>query len=289
MTTTTQPRPAPPGPAATRAAGDPGSPGAGDLSFRGVLAGEWVKLLSLRSTWWTAALTVVVIAALGAVQASAVDDIVVLAAELGIEPHGAELVIAGFQFGMVTVAVLGALLVTGEYSTGTIRSTLVAVPSRLPVLWAKALALVALTVVVSVLSLVVATVSALPWLADANLVPALDDAVTWQSFAGMTYFFVAVVLIALGLGAVLRHTAATVSAVLGLLLLVPGVLQFVPLEWVQDLVSLTPLPAAVAFVGTSGLQGTNDVLTAWQGVAVVGGYAVLALVAGAVCLRRRDA
>ncbi len=288
MTTTTQPRPATP---TTTSAGvaAPSRSATGELSFRGVLAGEWVKLVSLRSTWWTAALTVVVIAALGAVQSSAVDDIVRLAADLGIEPHGAELVIAGFQFGMVTVAVLGALLVSGEYSTGMIRSTLVAVPSRLPVLWAKALALVALTVVVSVLSLAAATVASLPWLADAGLVPALDDAVTWQSFAGVTYFFVAVVLIALGLGAVLRHTAATVTTVLGLLLLVPGVLQFVPLEWVQDLVSVMPLPAAVAFVGTSGLQGTNEVLTAWQGVAVVGGYALLSLAAGAVCLRRRDA
>lgn len=76
---------------------------------------------------------------------------------------------------------------------------------------------------------------------------------------------------------------------LGLLLLIPGVLQFVPIDWVQDLVAVTPLPAAIAFVGTSGVQGTNELLTAWQGVAVVGGYALLALSVGAICLRRRDA
>src|SRR5690606_15280402 len=116
------------------------------------------------------------------------------------------------------VAVLGALLITGEYASGTVRSTLVAVPTRLPVLWAKGLALVALTVLISALSLLAGTAAAAPWLADANLVPALDDVTTWQSFGGMTYFFVAVVLIALGLGAVLRHTAATITAVLGLLL-----------------------------------------------------------------------
>ncbi|MEE6283349.1 ABC transporter permease subunit [Georgenia sp. MJ170] len=285
MTTTTT------HPAATtpRTAGRPSTSVTGDVSFRGVLAGEWVKLVSLRSTWWTAAITVLVIAALGAVQASAVDDVVRLAAELGIEPDGAELVISGFQFGMVTVAVLGALLITGEYASGTVRSTLVAVPTRLPVLWAKGLALVSFTILVSVLSLLAGTAAAAPWLSDANLVPALDQATTWQSFGGMTYFFVAVVLIALGLGAVLRHTAATITAVLGLLLLIPGVLQVVPIEWVQNLVAVTPLPAAIAFVGTSGVQGTNEVLTAWQGVAVVGGYALLALIAGAISIWRRDA
>ncbi|WP_324650249.1 ABC transporter permease [Georgenia sp. H159] len=283
-TTTTHPA------AASPAAGtSPGRAEISDLSFGGVLRGEWIKLLSLRSTWWTLAMTVAVTGLISLAVAVTADDVVEQAAAAGLEPHGAELVISGFQFGMVTIAVLGALLMTGEFGTGMVRSTFAAVPSRLPVLWAKALALTVVTVAASALSVLVGTAAAAPWLTDHGLVPALDQSHTWQAFGGMTYFYVAVALVALGLGAVLRHTAGTITTVLGLLLLLPGILQFITVDWVQDLVSLMPLPAAIAFVGTSGLQGTNEVLTAWQGVAVVGAYAVAALVAGAVCLRRRDA
>ncbi|GAA4288825.1 ABC transporter permease subunit [Georgenia daeguensis] len=259
------------------------------LGFLGVMKGEWIKLLSLRSTWWTMGITVAVMTLLALAMSSSLDVMTVEGMPAGVQLHGAEFVIGGYQFGTVTIAVLGALLMTGEYSTGMIRSTLAAVPSRLPVLAAKALALVVLTVVVSAVSIVGAYLVSRPFLADYDLVPSLGDSLTWQAFGGMTFFFMAAAFIALGLGAVLRHTAGTITTVLGLLLLLPGVLQFVQIDWVQDLVALLPLPAAVSFLGLSGMFGTNEVLTAWQGVAVVGAWAAAALAAGAVSLRRRDA
>ncbi|MBD8061951.1 ABC transporter permease [Oceanitalea stevensii] len=259
-----------------------------DLSLLGVLHGEWVKLLSLRSTWWMVAVTAVTMTLLAVGVAPTADELVAYGAETGAEAHGAELVVVGFQVGMVTLAVLGALLMTGEYGTGMARSTFAAVPTRLPVLAAKGTALAALTVLTTALSLVTATLASAPALSEHGLVPRLDQAHTWQAFGGVAFFFVAVALIALGLAAVVRHTAGTITAVLGLLLLVPGVLQLVAVDWVQDLVSLMPVPAAVAFIGTSGLMWTNELLSPWQGVAVVTGYAVLAIVAGAVALRRRD-
>jgi hypothetical protein len=69
----------------------------------------------------------------------------------GIEQmHGAEVISSDFHFGMLTIAVLGALLITGEYATGLIRSTFAAVPTRIPVLAAKALTLVILTAAVTI-------------------------------------------------------------------------------------------------------------------------------------------
>jgi ABC-2 type transport system permease protein len=260
------------------------------LSFGGIMRGEWIKLLSLRSTWWTLGITVVVMALLALAQASSVGYLLEPPMAVPVEElHGAEFVTGGYQFGMVTIAVLGALLITGEYSTGMIRSTLAAVPARLPVLAAKAIALVVVTVVVSVVSLGVAYLVAMPFLSNHDLVPAFDDSLTWQAFGGMTYFFVVAALIALGLGAVLRHTAGTITAVLGLLLLLPMILQFINIDWVQDVMQYLPLNAAMAFLGISEFFGSNESLTAWQGVAVVGAYAVVALVAGAWSLRRRDA
>ena len=89
-------------------------------TFLGILRGEWIKMLSLRSTWWTltatiAPITGVSLAVAWSLDATAADP----ATAAGLTTmHGAELVSGGFQMGMLTIAVLGALLITREYSTG---------------------------------------------------------------------------------------------------------------------------------------------------------------------------
>lgn len=256
-------------------------------SFAGTVRAETVKLLSLRSTWWTVAATVVVMTLLGLAQSASLEYIAEDAP--GLPLHGAEFVAGGYQFGMVTVAVLGALLVTGEYSTGMIRSTFQAVPDRLPVLAAKAVALVVMTVAVTALALTGSFLVSAPHLAAHDLVPALDDSTTWQVFGGVAFLFVTAALLALGMGALLRSTAGTITGVLGLLLLLPVALQFVTVGWVQDVMGYLPLPAAVSFLGVTGTFGSNDALSPWQGVAVLGAYAAAALVAGSVRVRLSDA
>lgn len=144
------------------------------LTFLGVLRGEWTKLLSLRSTWWVLASTVVLITGISLAVAFSLEAV---AADLAAAPgaaapaSGAEVVSGGFQLGMLTIAVLGALLITGEYSTGMIRSTLAAVPTRVPVLAAKAIVLAAFTVAVATVSIALAYVATIPLLADLDLVP----------------------------------------------------------------------------------------------------------------------
>lgn len=255
-------------------------------TFAGAVRGEAIKLLSLRSTWWTSGITVALMALVALAQSTAADAIL---ESTPVPPHGAEFVIGGWQFGVVSVAVLGALLMTGEYSTGMIRSSLQAAPGRWPVLGAKALTLTLATILVAALSITASYAVTAPFLDDHGLVPALDDPLTWQAFGGMTFFFVSSALLALGVAAVLRHTGGALTAVLGLLLLLPGALQFVPIDWVQDLLSVLPLPAAFAFLSITGSFGDNPALSPWQGVAVVGAYAAVALVGGVVRLLRSDA
>ncbi|WP_164737362.1 ABC transporter permease subunit [Georgenia sp. SYP-B2076] len=270
------------------------------LTFGGTLRSEWIKLFSLRSTWWTLGLTVVLMSGFALLQAYGVGlmlDGRIPAGAPGatseqaasFEIIGAEVVTGGYQVGVLTVAVLGALLLTGEYSTGMIRSTLSAVPRRLSMLAAKALTITVVTVGVSVVGLVVAALVSAPLLSGHDLVPALDDARTWQVVGGMTYFFVVAGLFALGLAAIIRSTAGTITAVVTVLLLLPGVLQFVNLDWVQDAMTYLPLPAATSFLSVSNAFSAASPLAAWEGVGVVGAYAVVALGAGAVVLRRRDA
>jgi len=261
-------------------------------TFGGVLRGEWIKLLSLRSTWWTLGATVAVITLIAFASAASLGS---LADDprnpSGLEQiHGATIVSGGAQIGVVAIAVLGALLITGEYTTGMIRSTFAAVPTRVPVLVAKAIALVVLTTAVAAVSLALSYLVAARQLAKYSLVPALDDAQTWQVFGGTVYFLVAAALFALGVGAILRSTAGTVTVALTVLLLLPGFLGFISLDWVETIVSYLPLPAANAFltVGGSASLGGNQ-LTAGTGLVVIAAYAVVPLVAAAVLLRRRDA
>ena len=264
------------------------------LTFFGVLRGEWTKLLSLRSTWWVLAATVVLITGISLAVAFSLDAV---AADLADTPgaaapaSGAEVVSGGFQMGMLTIAVLGALLITGEYSTGMIRSTLAAVPTRLPVLAAKAVVLTAVTVAVATVSIALAYVVTMPLLADLDLVPALDDGRTWQVFGGTVYFLVAAALFALGVGTLLRSSAAAITVALTVLLLLPGVLSFIGLDWVEAIVEYLPLPASGAFLGggEDSLSSAGQELTATTGVLVIAAYAVVPLIAGAVVLRRRDA
>lgn len=258
------------------------------LAFGGVLRAELLKLLSLRSTGWTLGLTVVVMTLFGLLQAYSLRLPAEETESAGIAAptHGAEVVIAGYQMGAVTIAVLGALMITAEYSTGMIRSTLTAVPTRLPVLLGKTIALGAVTVAVSALSLALTFLVTTPLLSDYELVPALHDERTWQIFGGMGFFLLTAALFALGIGAVLRSTAGTITVVLVVLLLLPGVLEFIKLDWVQDIAAYLPLQAAAAFLSVTDGPKT---LGPWQGATVVAAYPIAALVAGAAMLQRRDA
>ena len=274
-------------PAATR----PPSAVAAHSTFAGIMRGEWIKLLSLRSTWWalvsTAALmTLVSLAAAMSLDAMADDPIMGPAIA---EMHGAEVISGGFQIGMLTIAVLGALFITGEYSTGMIRSTFAAAPTRVPVLAAKAIALVVLTTAVTLVGVTLSYLVTMPQLAEYDLVPALDDPRTWRVLGGTLYFLVSAALFSLGIGTLLRSTAATVTVALTVLLLLPGILSFIGLDWVETIVSYLPLPASASFLteGETSVRGAE--LSAQAGLLVIAAYAVVPLVAGAVALRRRDA
>ncbi|MGI8947130.1 MAG: ABC transporter permease subunit [Ornithinimicrobium sp.] len=276
--------------ATTRAATSP-STAEVNTTFAGILRGEWIKLLSLRSTWWaltcTAALmTLASVAYAMSLNTMAADPVMAPSMQ---QMHGAEIVASGFPFGMLVIAVLGALSITGEYATGMIRSTFAAVPTRLPVLAAKALALVVLAAAVALVSMTLSYLVTMAQLSQYDLVPALDDPGTWRVLGGAVYCLTAASLFSLGLGMLLRSTAATITVALTVLLLLPGTLSFITLDWVQTIVSYLPLPASSTLLttGTTDVPGAN--LSTYTSLVVVAAYAVIPLVTAAVALRRRDA
>lgn len=260
-------------------------------TFAGVVRGEWIKLLSLRSTWWALASTVAVITLVAlahAMSLSAMADDPALAP--GIEQmHGAEVIAGGFHFGMLAIAVLGALLITGEYATGMIRSTFAAAPTRIPVLGAKAIVLVVLTAAVTLLSVTLSYFVTMAQLSQHDLVPALEDPGTWRVLGGTLYCLIAAALFSLGIGTLLRSTAASVTAALTVLLLLPGILSFIRLDWVETIVSHLPLPASSALLTTGAAETQGAYLSAQASLIVLAAYAVVPLAVAALTLHRRDA
>ena len=264
------------------------------VTGRRVLSSEWAKLWSLRSTWITLGLGLLFLVAFGVIAASHYKSSLDSGRHMDRDfatATAVSLSLFGTNFAQLALGVLGVLVTAGEYSTGMIRSTLAAVPTRVPVLVAKAIVLAVLTVVVATVSIALSYVVTMPLLTDLDLVPALDQARTWQVFGGTVYFLVAAGLFALGVGTLLRSSAAAITVALTVLLLLPGVLSFIRLNWLQTVVDYLPLPASGAFLGGSedSLSSAGEELSPVTGLLVIAAYAVVPLIAGAVVLRRRDA
>ncbi|MFB2579726.1 ABC transporter permease [Herbiconiux sp. P15] len=251
------------------------------LTFGGVLKSEWIKLTTVRSTIWAYAIIIALQVGMGALivltqepeylAASPAADTVVFSASLGV------------MLNQLVISVLGVLVITGEYGTGQIRSSLTAVPRRLPVLWAKA-------IVFSVTSFVVGLVSvfasaAVNWgLLDARGVSLSPfDIEVWPHLVGAAGYLALLGLIAFFVGALIRHTAGGIAAAMGLILVVPSVLAFISAEWVTVLSQW--LPSSVG----QGLFFASDVFEPWQALLVMLGWIAVVATPAAVQLKRRDA
>ncbi len=253
-----------------------------------VLRSEWIKLRSLRSTVWSYAIIVAVsvgLALLMSLSAASAHGAVSSRSEAVLLAQAATF---GTFFGQLIVAVLGVLVISGEYSTGMIRSTLTAVPRRLPALWAKAAVLFVASAVVGLVGNAAALATAAPILASKgyDAIPAFGDLAVPLIVAA--FYLVIVSVFALGLGTLIRSSAGGVSTALGLILLLPIVVIIPPIQWVHNIAPYLMMNAGLASFGLDAIGGPSP-LTTWQQLLVIIAWAVVALASGAVRLRRRDA
>ncbi len=273
MTTTTQ-RPA-----------HRGNLAAAPVTFPRVLHSEWVKLWSLRSTYWT------VLATLAAMVLIAV--LLGVAATMDEQLDGQLAIGMGYSFAQVVLATLGVLTVTGEYTTGMIRSTLAAVPTRLPVLAAKAVLVAGLGFVLGLVGVALSYLVSYPLL-GADGAADLSDPQVQRIFWGSGLYLAGVGLLGIGLGTLIRHTAGAVTLALGVLLLLSTVWQLLMMtsDWFTRAYPYLPSTAGeriatpeVARAITEGPQ----VLTPWVGFGVFMGYVTAILLVAGILLKRRDA
>jgi len=286
MTTATSP--------ATAPATLPEPPAGIHVSFPRLLRSEWIKMWSLRSTTWTLAITAVVIVGFvllvtwGMLDARDVmgdtDPVNPLEA-FGAVPY----------LGPTAVAVLGALVITGEHTTGMIRASFAAAPRRLPVLWAKATVLAVVVFVVTALAVAVAAVLQSLVFGSEGASVDLGEPQVVRALVGNALYVTGIAVLAFGLGVLMRHSAAAITTTLGVLLVLPILFSLIPWKPLQDLTPYLPNVAGSQITLTDEMieqQASftgSVVLSAWEGFGVLVAYLVVVLAAGAWLTRRRDA
>jgi len=252
-----------------------------------VVRSEWTKLTSLRSTWWTlitlVTVTIGVSTLLAWLQSSNLDkmkpsDI----ASLDVTSQSS----AGLVFGQLAIAVLGVLVICGEYSTGGIRTTLTAVPNRMRVLFAKGLVFGALATVVGMITAFGAYFASMPFWAQHHMATNLAEPHVLRAVLGGGLYVLASGMFGFALGAILRHSAGAITAVVGLLFVAPPITQALPGGWGHAVLT--------HFTSNAGQQITtvlpsDSQLTPWMGYLTFTLEWVVPLLIGAWLIRRRDA
>ncbi|MFI6337192.1 ABC transporter permease [Streptomyces sp. NPDC050535] len=255
---------------------------------------EWTKLLTLPSSWLLLAATVVLTVAVGTASAAAVTTRDCLTAAACHEDT-VKLSLMGVWLGQATVLILGALSLGAEYGTGTIRTTLTAIPRRSRVLVAKAAVLAAVTAAAGVLAITASLYAARLILPGNGFTPAegyplhtLTDPTTLRAALGSVLCLILIALLGLGLAALLRDTAGAITLGLGLLYVVPLLADLLgSAAWTDRIERWAPMPAGLA------IQATRDLarlpIGPWPGLGVLAAYALGLLLLGGAAFRRRDA
>jgi ABC-2 type transport system permease protein len=253
-----------------------------------VLRSEWTKLWSLRSTRWSLLAAVIGMAGLGAI---------VGAFQMNHWPHmdpherahfnSIDTGVGGYHLAQLAIAVLGVLVITGEYSTGMIRSSLLAVPRRLPVLWAKLLTYSAVTFVLMLAASFISFFAVQAIVKQRHLQHSISDPHALRAIFGTALFLTVLGALCIGLGALIRNTAGGIAAFVGLLFVLPGVFAILPASINDSVSPYLPVNAGTA-AATVSFDNPHH-LAPWTGLLVFCAYAVVTIGLAAIALVRRDA
>jgi ABC-2 type transport system permease protein len=266
---------------------------AGRASFGGALRSEITKIRSVRSTYWTLLAMLVVTIGLGALfsfgevqnfhQFGPAAQAHMRAQEIS---RATERSLFGLILGQLIIAVLGALTVTSEYSTGMIRTSLSVLPKRGMVYAAKAVVFGMIALAAGLLSSFASYFLGQAIMSSAHLNSTLGQPGVLRAVVGGGLFLAACGLLSYGLGALIRHTAGAISTAVGLLFVVTILAGFLPGSWAVHIDRWVPFEAGSAV--WQNVMGTN-LFSPWNGFAVFCGYAAIALAAGLGRFRYRDA
>jgi ABC-2 type transport system permease protein len=296
----------------------------GRAGLAGAIRSEFTKLRSVRSTYWTIAALFIVSVGIAAIAGFGIASQIHNNPQnkAGMDATQASL-IAFFELGQLIIAVLGAMVITSEYSTGMIRTSLTAMPRRGVVYAAKLIVFGSVTLVVSLITSFIsffvgqaamagsgvsaslfhsvtipanANVSPPPGGPGSNAPPVVTfsgtDVITpahvLTAIVGTALFVTAVALIAYGLGAIIRHTAGAITSTIGLMFVLPIIIQILPNNWRDDIMRFFPDAAGRVLSVTVG-GGHQHLWSAWPQFGVTLVYAAVLVGVGGYLFRKRDA
>jgi ABC-2 type transport system permease protein len=259
----------------------------GRLAFHRVLLSEWTKLRSVRSTKWSLFAGFLLTIAFPVIFA-----LVTRTHWNSMSPtdqadrHPLDIALAGVNVAQLAIAVLGVLLISAEYSTGSIRSTFTAVPKRLPVLWAK---LLDYAVVSFALILPAVLVSFFASQAILHTIPYLQISFSQpgvaRSVIGGALYVTLVGVFALAIGAIVRNTAGGIATFAAIFFVLPPLMFTLPTSWNNAISQYLPSEAGRQIFA---LDHAPHTLTPLTGGLVFAAYCGAAILIAAVLLVRRD-
>jgi ABC-2 type transport system permease protein len=197
-----------------------------------------------------------------------------------------DIALAGVNVAQLAIAVLGVLVITGEYSTGMIRSTMLAVPKRLPVLWAK-LGLYAVVSFVLTLPAVIIAFYASQAILDRHhiLQISISSSGVFRSLLGGALYVMLVGVFAMAIGEIVRNTAGGIALFAGIFFVIPPLMNIFPTNWNNAISRWLPSEAGRQLFA---LTRDPNRYAQWPSGAIFLGYCVLAIAIAAVLMRRRD-
>jgi len=296
-------------------------PVSGHAGLRGVIASEFTKIRSVRSTYWTIVALVVVGVGFAALIGFGIANSIQHQPWNKAGTDGTQSILTPFLFiGQLIIAVIGAMVITSEYSTGMIRTSLTAMPRRGTVYLGKLIVLTVVTLVVSLVTSFLAFFVGSLTLSGSGVAGSLFHNVTipanvnvsgggpnspsnytfvgtdvitsghvLMAIIGSALFVTVVALIAFGLGAIIRHTAGAISSVFGLLFVLSIIIQVLPDTWRWDIMRFFPDAAGrVLSVTLPGKQNPH-LWSTWPQFLVTVIWMVVLVGVGGYLFRKRDA
>ncbi|MDQ1633438.1 MAG: type transport system permease protein [Frankiaceae bacterium] len=267
---------------ATTPAGDP-SDVARPVTLRRVVRAESIKFWTLRSTVGVLAAAVIGMVAIAMIVALNTRK---LTGDVQLEDVLPSATLQGYYLGQLLIGALGVLFVTGEYSTGMIRSTLAAVPKRLPVLVAKLLVFLAVVATAMLAASVVAFLGAQALLGHYRTGFSLGDPGVLRVVLGTGIYLTLVGVIGMAIGWIVRSTPGSLVTYIAVVLVVPGIFSSVLGSWGRHIAQYMPSQAGASFSTSLHLPPS---LSPWVGLGVMVLWTVAGLVVAVLSLLRRDA
>jgi len=268
-------------------AGSASRPAFRGARFSDALRAEWIKLRSLRSSFWALGVSVVLGVGLGAAIAAASAHAYAgssLSSKASWDP--AALSTSGMAIGQLAIEVLGVLFISSEYSSGMIRTSLIVVPKRGRLLAAKAVVFAAVTLLVGEVTSFASFFVGQDLISGHAPTASLSDAAVARAVIGAGLLMSALALLAVATGALLRHSAAGIAAMIAVALVLPGIAQALPAWWRNPINKFWPTAAGSQI---TNVYRASHSLEPWAGFALLCLFVAIVYAAAWTMLERRDA